>query len=218
MRNNAKNRWWTKDGLLSKVHETITSLLCRWYSCDSSLSVNSWASFGIIDKNDSFIKEQLIAAKAFGMFQSFLAIIGVREWQPGNEYRIVWDRLGSLWGGTPRDWITRLMNASTYTGFVKFVQFRSEVEGDAFSSTVESDTADEQHRQQEVREECREVNHFASAFDTLPDTEVADDPDERQRSYQLPAKSSDHFQSVRDFQYSISALRIVQLSILIIKS
>jgi len=105
-----------------------------------------------------------------------------------------------------------------YTGFVKFVQFRSEVEGDAFSSTVESDTADEQHRQQEVREECREVNHFASAFDTLPDTEVADDPDERQRSYQLPAKSSDHFQSVRDFQYSISALRIVQLSILIIKS
>lgn len=112
----------------------------------------------------------------------------------------------------------RMKNEDTYSGFVKFIKLRGEVEGDALGGAVESDTADEQHRQQEVREKSREVNHFASAFDTLPDAEVADEPDERQCADQLPAKSSYRFQSAGYFQYSIAALEIVQLSILIIKS
>ena len=72
-----------------------------------------------------------------------------------------------------------------HSGVAQLAEIRREIEVDPVPSPGESHAAEEEDGEEEVGEESREVNHFSSPLDSLPDTEVAEDPGDAKGDHQV---------------------------------
>ena len=71
------------------------------------------------------------------------------------------------------------------SGLHQLGEVRSEIEVDAVASSVQGDASEEEDGQEEVGEEGGEVDHLPCPLDSLPGTEVAEDPGNAQCCHQL---------------------------------
>ena len=71
------------------------------------------------------------------------------------------------------------------SGLHQLGEVRREIEVDAVAGSVQGDASEEEDGQEEVGEEGGEVDHLPCPLDSLPDTEVAEDPGNAQCCHQL---------------------------------
>ena len=74
--------------------------------------------------------------------------------------------------------------------FAQLAEIRRQIEVDPVTGPVQSHAAEEEDGEEEVGEESREVNHFSSPLDSLPDAEVAEDPGNAQSAHQLQSETA----------------------------
>lgn len=87
-------------------------------------------------------------------------------------------------------------------GVAQFGEVGHEVELDAEEGAGQCDASNEEDREEDVGEQGREVDHLSRPLDTFPDTKVHHDPDDEQRSGQLPTHLAQVVDPRRDVEHS----------------